>query len=346
MQMACKYRNLGAFLTFASYLLPNLNKPNSHSPRFLLPRLHLDRLNCQTNVRGLRNELTRLPRRLDQTYDEALSRIHGQTVEEKDLAMLALTWVFCALRPLTILELQHALATRPGDKEFDEEGLVDESLLMSVTAGLITLDAQSQIVRLVHFTVQEYFKRTREKWFPEADIYITKVCLGYLSFADRNEVEYSLISYARDHWGHHAVGEPDERIGDLIVDFLSDEHILSTHFHSPGLPFAADLELIRITRKFLKSGVPSDLENGYPMTALQIATGAGHEAVARLLLDFSANTDHRSSFLQQTAISVATFRGYIDVMQSLLAHIDTSMLWASWAIHHFHLLHTRAPKQL
>jgi hypothetical protein len=41
--------------------------------------------------------------------------------------------------------------------------------MVSVCAGLVTVDEESNIIRLAHYTTQEYFNQTREKWFLNID---------------------------------------------------------------------------------------------------------------------------------------------------------------------------------
>ena len=38
--------------------------------------------------------------------------------------------------------------------------------MVSVCAGLVTVDEESDIIRLVHYTTQEFFERTQNIWFP------------------------------------------------------------------------------------------------------------------------------------------------------------------------------------
>jgi hypothetical protein len=65
-----------------------------------------------------------------------------------------------------ISELQHALAVEVGEAELDEENLPEIEDIVSVCAGLVTIDEESGIIRLVHYTTQEYFERTQRQWFP------------------------------------------------------------------------------------------------------------------------------------------------------------------------------------
>ena len=148
---------------------------------FLLPKLHMDSLSKKTNRKTLRAALDKLPKEIDQTYDEAMQRIQNQEEEEVDLAQQTLMWIVFARRPLTSLELRHALAVEIGQRSLDEDALVDEDILESVCAGLVTIDKESSTIRLVHYTAQEYFKHTYSRYFPDAYSNIAKVCLTYLT---------------------------------------------------------------------------------------------------------------------------------------------------------------------
>ncbi len=79
---------------------------------------------------------------------------------------------------------------------------------------------ESSIIRLVHYTTQEYLKQTKEIWFPEAESAITTTCITYLSFAIfetgfcRTDIslrsdcgQIPFYDYAAHNWGHHALKE-------------------------------------------------------------------------------------------------------------------------------------------
>lgn len=79
-----------------------------------------------------------------------------------------------AQRLLTTGELYHALGVEAGDKELDDDNIPDVEDVVSVCAGLVTLDEESKIIRLVHYTTQKYFERLRvdlsmEPWRPGRD---------------------------------------------------------------------------------------------------------------------------------------------------------------------------------
>ncbi|KIM95293.1 hypothetical protein OIDMADRAFT_34064 [Oidiodendron maius Zn] len=139
---------------------------------FLLAQLHLDSLIGKRSAKAIRTAIAKLPTGAnvyDCAYDDAIDRIEGQLQDQEELAKQVLSWITCAKRPLTTLELQHALAIEVGDYELDEENLPQLEDMVSVCAGLVTIDEKSGIVRLVHYTTQEYFERTQRRWFSKAE---------------------------------------------------------------------------------------------------------------------------------------------------------------------------------
>lgn len=188
--------------------------------RFLLAKLHLNSLKGKRSRTAIRDALKTLPTGTESyscAYSDAMARIEGQLPDEAMLAKEALSWITCAKRPLTTIELQHALAVNGGQAEFDEDNKSDIEDIVSVCAGLVTVDEESGIIRLVHYTTQEYFERTQKNWFPTAEFDITTICVTYLSFAvfgsgpcdtdssfeERLQLN-PLYDYAAHYWGHHA----------------------------------------------------------------------------------------------------------------------------------------------
>ena len=111
-----------------------------------------------------------------------MTRIAGLTRFQKILAMTTLTWVTYATGLLTESELLHALAVDVGDSDLDQDKIPDIELVISVCAGLVTVDEQSGVVRLVHQTAQEYLERTQSKWFPDAETRMDSQNVHWLPF--------------------------------------------------------------------------------------------------------------------------------------------------------------------
>jgi hypothetical protein len=92
---------------------------------------------------------------------------------------------------------------------------------VSVCAGIVTIDPESNIIRLVHYSTQEYFnERIDENKFNPTQAIIPKTCLTYLRLAlgDRpymsiqQRLKWKFCRYAALFWVLHvkeAQNEPD-----------------------------------------------------------------------------------------------------------------------------------------
>lgn len=265
--------------------------------RFLLAQLHLNSLVGKRSPKSIRSYLRELSsdvKKYESAYDDAMKRIQGQVPDKSEMAIQVLTWVSCAKRPLTTTELQTALAVEVGEPEFDPENLPDLDDMVSVCAGLVTVDEQSDIIRLVHYTRQEYFERTWAKWFPKAQEEIVQVCVAYLSLdifkaepwwteIQRNHRgkikidasplrEYPLLIYAAEFWGHHVNEQlyyADSEVKDnRAIEFLSNNsqvNCCARVLLRFDLPVRGQDYHLRPMRYF--DG------DQYPLSRLQLATG-------------------------------------------------------------------------
>ncbi|KAJ7590173.1 hypothetical protein C8J56DRAFT_1025329 [Mycena floridula] len=110
---------------------------------FLQAQLHLDALASQLNRRSLRTALSSLPKGIMDSYDAAMARIHAQGEAEYDLARHIFYWLAYAEGPLSIKQLQHAVAVSDDMSEMDFDALVDVDVLTSICAGLIVIREES-----------------------------------------------------------------------------------------------------------------------------------------------------------------------------------------------------------
>ena len=113
---------------------------------------------------------------------KALKRTNDQPDDQIALAKSALGWLTHAQRLLSITELLHAVAIESDEKEFDEDNLSDLETVLSVCAGLVIADKTSDIIRLVHYTTQEFFVRNDQNVLPNAKQDIVVSCLTYLLY--------------------------------------------------------------------------------------------------------------------------------------------------------------------
>lgn len=109
-----------------------------------------------------------------------MDRISTQDPDDVKLAHRILSWLSYSPRPMTVEELQHALAIEPDTESFDFDMIIDENLLLSVCGGLVTIELGSRVIRLVHFTAQEYIAKVRQQFSRNAKLDILVSCLTYL----------------------------------------------------------------------------------------------------------------------------------------------------------------------
>ncbi|KAJ7576206.1 hypothetical protein C8J56DRAFT_800295, partial [Mycena floridula] len=120
---------------------------------FLQAHLHLDALASQLNRKGLRMALSTLPKGIMDSYDAAMARISVQGEAENKLAIQVFYWLAYAQEPLSVKELQHAVAVSEDMTDMDFDAVVDVEILTSICAGLVIIRKESfhyyPIVQLV-----------------------------------------------------------------------------------------------------------------------------------------------------------------------------------------------------
>ncbi|KAN0079531.1 hypothetical protein V8E54_004745 [Elaphomyces granulatus] len=320
---------------------------------FLLARLHLDSLEDKISVMEVEDALEKLPKgeyAYRQAYDEAMEkRIKGQKPRFSDLALRTLSWITFSKRPLTTSELQHALAVTDGASTLDRRNLTHIDLITSVCAGLVTVDEESDIIRLVHYTTQEYFDQTWATWFPNGQTDIAKTCVTYLSFkAFETGICYTyedfkarlqsnvLYDYAARNWGHHARISSIEG-GKLILNFLEStakasassqvmkdiEEATEEAFEligesrMIGIHLAAYFGLQESVSALLDKNADVESTDERGRTPLSWAAEKGHEAVVKLLLDKNADIESDDNICR-TPLAWAAENGHEAVVKLLL----------------------------
>ena len=249
-------------------------------------------------------------------------------------------------------EICCALAVEIGEVELDPENVADVEDLVSVCAGLVVVDRESAIIRLVHYTTQEYFERVKDAWNPGAQSDIARTCLTYLSFNafrsgscftdeqfEKRLRQNPFLDYAARHWGDHARAIEVE-VSDLACSFLLESGSLScaeqvllvpgSRFrgYSQTFPVGTNLHLTarfalpRITQKLLTSlkGGTTDVVNvadNWNQAALSIAAEYGHNELVKLLLDAGAEVNAQGGGYGN-ALQVASYIGYEQVIKLLL----------------------------
>jgi len=311
----------------------------------------------KSNSRAVRAALENLPSSMDGTYDEAMERIAGQGEDDRQLAERVLSWIIYAFRPLSLTELQHALSVSPNTSNIDSEALEDDTIFVSVCAGLVVVDEESHLVRLIHYTAQQYFESQRESLFPNGQAYISQTCLTYLSFDqfrkgycfDDSELvslleSNPLLLYTAMYWGHHTRGHVEETHRESVLGFLQktgnvacasqvlliDQEYwgyvgFSQRFRKDfsGMHLLSFFGLEKVLHHRLKHGARVDFMDGSDRTPLRYAAKTGHKAVVRLPFDLE-HCDARDSY-GQTPLSVAAENGHDAVARLLTIRDDVDV---------------------
>jgi len=92
-------------------------------------------------------------------YGATIERIKAQSRYKSRLEMGALVWMSYAERPLGADELCHALTIGLGSVDFNADNIPSIAALVNCSQRLISLDNKivALRVRLIHFTLKEYF---------------------------------------------------------------------------------------------------------------------------------------------------------------------------------------------
>ena len=207
--------------------------------RFLLASLNIEAILAGITIGERRKKLEEMARGngLSDAYTATLARLKAQKGNRPGLGLRALMWVLFSERPLRAEELRHALGVEIGSAELDPENIPALRTLLASCLGLLTVEASSSTVRLVHFTLQEHLLAD-PTLFHSSHSTIAEVCLTYLNFGSVIELSPTLdsapstmplLEYASFYWGVHAkrgMTETVKILGLKLID-IYDEHIFA-----------------------------------------------------------------------------------------------------------------------
>jgi ankyrin repeat protein len=264
--------------------------------------------------------------------------------------MKVLSWITCAKRPLTASELRCALAVKVGKSELDPGDLPQTRDMVSACAGLVTVEEESEIIRLVHYTTQKYFERAQTTWFPSAQKDITRTCITYLSFDTfgagfckrKTELNvrlrlYPLYDYATRNWGYHA-WVSSTQVDHLMLDFLESDAKVSAASQAMkayeiiypycdleedpmqlrGIHLTAYFGLTNVMECLVKMGHDPNLKDSSGKTALSWAVSNGRDTMAKLLLATEGVDPNSCDERSRTPLLLAIQRGHETIAKLLL----------------------------
>ncbi|KAK2478794.1 hypothetical protein H9L39_08168 [Fusarium oxysporum f. sp. albedinis] len=299
---------------------------------FLLAQRHLDLFADKFSLTAYLRDL-RIPAKdsnvCDDIYEEIWDRIENQGANRVKLSKMAVSWIFHAQRPISEVELSHALAVRVDQSEFRKGDLPDINTVISSCFGILIVDSEKDVIRLAHYSLRKFLERKVEESFPGGHKDITTTCITYLSLKgcgdgffkghygiQKRQELYPFYEYAANNWGHHArkwinraqsTSPSQAKEGPnpndpylVILAFLKDNKKLSA---SNQARFATTLEL---------PANPKDMDFG----AIHTAASFG---LVKALEDLLQNHDlNMKDWLGRTPLWVAAENGHAMVVQRLL----------------------------
>ncbi|EGX50654.1 hypothetical protein AOL_s00075g80 [Orbilia oligospora ATCC 24927] len=325
---------------------------------FLLAELYFESVRTKTSKKKIRIALDTFGKQsgfstdaYKRAYEGAMERIKSHNKDSEELAKQVLMWVVYATRPLTVSELQCALAVEIGTHAFDEENIPDINRMISVCAGLVIMEENSKIMRLVHYTAQEYFEDHPQALSLNCHNDILEVCATYLSYDifETGPCESvilffamlklnALYEYASHDWVHHAY-KSSVRATPLVMGLLQNQKKLEAcnQIHTlnddrwnkdkkrydkdkvmTGLCFAACFGLEGPVAAFLSAGADTETwEHRSGATPLSGAVICGHGTVVKLLLENGANIEAKG-YSNHTPLHLAVIHKHEAIVGLLL----------------------------
>ncbi|KAH7173265.1 uncharacterized protein B0J16DRAFT_405639, partial [Fusarium flagelliforme] len=302
---------------------------------FLLAELHLRSLKHKKSPRALRPSLEKLAtgsNAYDNAYEDSMARIAGLGPESETLAKQALMIIVCAREALHTKDLTYALSVEPDSEALDYENIPDIGDVAGICAGLIIIDKQSDIVKLVHKSAQEYFERNQSRWFPNASEVMARLCINFKSLATltpefNRDIETTwppFWRYADINWTYHSqrANEADGVAQVLDGNVNEDERLSS-------LQSLSNIAISLLATDIF-GGLPSALSNACrdgrhalekrlarEDSLLVIAAANGDHVMVRILLRHGADPNV-AGILGQTPLYIAARYGKQTVVALLL----------------------------
>jgi len=320
----------------------------------------MDAILGEVTIRQRRKKLNEMTHGngLSDVYTTTLTRLKAQKGYRSVLGLKVLMWVSYSERPLRAQELCDALGVDIGSADLDPDNIPALRTLVASCLGLVTIEASSSTVRLVHFTLQEHLSRD-PTLFHSPHSTIAEVCLTYLNFECVRELSPNLrsapattplLEYASVYWARHTRRGLTQNIQILALRLLDrfDEHIsaqllllhrndddgsVGPHYSAKGGPIgftglhgAAFLGIAGIISTVLE--MKEWDVNAFDcnrMTALAWASCKGHRETVRMLLQREDIDPDRADTLWGAApLLWAANHGHEGVVKLLLARDDVN----------------------
>ena len=259
---------------------------------------------------------------LSDTYTATLARLKAQEGDKSVLGLKVLMWVLYSGRPLRAEEFCHALGVEVGSTDLDPENVPALRTILTSSLGLVTVEAPSSTLRLVHFTLQEHLLSDPTLFYNPHSM-IAEVCLTYLNFGcacNLSPALYSapwtmpLLEYASCYWGEHARMGMTGSVKTLALKLLNrfDGHI------------SAQLMLLRYNKDTHSGPYHDGVGGPTGFTGLHAVAFFGIGEIVAPVLEMKDWDVNATDSMGSTALTWAARRGHGEVVKVLLGREDVN----------------------
>ncbi|KAL8645740.1 MAG: hypothetical protein Q9226_007163 [Calogaya cf. arnoldii] len=314
---------------------------------FLLAVLHVQAILNEPTVGDMEDALDRLPQDLQTAFEETIQRIKRQSETCSNIALQTLRLICRARRPMLLSELRDALAFRPRLISVNRKYRPSREKLLDSCHGLVTIDEESQIIRLVHHAVYTFLLGNQEDLIRDERL-LAKLCIDYQMLQpftsgcchDEDEIverltECPFVVYAARYWGFHVLAADSLTIDEYALDFLRGRPQLACSYqiwqYAQGrreeyweaeeavscnpLHIAAMFGLHDFAAKLLPD-YAIDEPTHIGTTALMKASSCGHRTLVSLLMDRNADPTKHNWY--GSVLHVAAEAGEVGCIHELL----------------------------
>jgi len=322
--------------------------------RFLLASLNIEAILEEPTIHRRREQLSKMTGGLGlgDAYCTTIERIKAQGGGKLRLGIAALMWVSHAERHLTADELYYALAVELCSKDLNTGNIPSISTVLSCCRGLISLDKEASVVRLIHFTLKEYLS-TQNHIFRRSHAIMAEICLTYLnskqikafSHPSPSSRDTTFLEYCSLYWGVHAKKELSGQAKSLALELFQenggpghlptqflvdraldlDKRYFGDYFPFDGLHCASFFGIVEVVAALTEMG-HSDHDGGdfWGYTPLSWAAFNGHDEVVKLLLGQEVIDPDKPGNGSRTPLTYAALEGHEGVVRILLQRDDVN----------------------
>lgn len=208
----------------------------------------MDYIYDQPSTHDIEDALNSLPVDMHGTYIRILEKIDKQRPAMRTLAKRALLWVVAAGRPLTLKELEKAVAIEPTTTSYADLKSYEEQTVVNACGNFLMVDS-NKLVRTVHYTVQEFLRATMSRagienpsllqkyqvFMEDAHVELAHSSIQFLLFPEFQHADLKKVlgGYIGEFWDYHilACTQPYHRLHNIFADASQGEGQLY-HVHT------------------------------------------------------------------------------------------------------------------